>query len=180
MNHVAREAKLAKGTLYLYFDTKEELFLALLSEKIQDWLTEIADRLEQQPCQDAACLAQLFAEMAEREVQTRRLLLLLSGVRGRLPAESLQHFRRDLRQPYERLLTLMPYQRSVAYQILLHVYALIAGWQQVSDDIATTPEPHWSGSIGAFQGENHLALALEAVIERLHREAQRPSTEQPN
>lgn len=176
MSHVAKEAKLAKGTLYLYFDTKEELFLALLSEKVHDWLTELADRLEQQPCHDAAALAHLFAEVASREAQTRRLMLLLSSVRGRLSAESLQHFRRDLRQPYERLLTLLPYERSVSYQMLIHAYALVMGWQQVSDDDSLMLEPHWSGTKypgqgDRVQGERHLALALEAVIERLRHTA---------
>ncbi|MCB9763395.1 MAG: TetR family transcriptional regulator [Alphaproteobacteria bacterium] len=36
MARVARHAGLAKGTLYLYFPTKEALFLALLVERVED------------------------------------------------------------------------------------------------------------------------------------------------
>ena len=41
MSWVAREAGLAKGTLYLYFETKEELFLALLTEKMAIFFEEL-------------------------------------------------------------------------------------------------------------------------------------------
>lgn len=41
MSWVAREAGLAKGTLYLYFETKEELFLALLTEKMELFFQEL-------------------------------------------------------------------------------------------------------------------------------------------
>jgi len=41
MSWVAREAGLAKGTLYLYFETKEELFLALLTEKMETFFKEL-------------------------------------------------------------------------------------------------------------------------------------------
>ena len=47
MNQVAREAGLAKGTLYLYFDTREELFLALLTEHLRAWVGELTTRLDE-------------------------------------------------------------------------------------------------------------------------------------
>ena len=41
MSWIAREAGLAKGTLYLYFETKEELFLALLTERMETLFQEL-------------------------------------------------------------------------------------------------------------------------------------------
>ena len=37
MDEVARKAGVAKGTLYLYFRTKEELFLGLLERAFEAW-----------------------------------------------------------------------------------------------------------------------------------------------
>lgn len=42
LNAIAREAKLAKSNLYRYFKTREEIFLALLVDDIEQW----ADRSE--------------------------------------------------------------------------------------------------------------------------------------
>lgn len=41
MQQIADRAGLAKGTLFLYFDSKEHLFLALTVETLQRWLTDL-------------------------------------------------------------------------------------------------------------------------------------------
>ncbi len=41
MDDVAEKAKVAKGTLYLYFKTKEELALGVLTADTADWLTAL-------------------------------------------------------------------------------------------------------------------------------------------
>jgi AcrR family transcriptional regulator len=46
MSAVARRAGMAKGTLYLYFGSKEELFLQALVAELVDWFGEIGDWLE--------------------------------------------------------------------------------------------------------------------------------------
>ncbi len=42
---IARRAGLAKGTVYLYFKTKEEIFLNLASEELNDWLDVLDNAL---------------------------------------------------------------------------------------------------------------------------------------
>lgn len=44
-SEIASKAGLAKGTLYLYFRTKEEIYLALLAEGFANWLETIKDEL---------------------------------------------------------------------------------------------------------------------------------------
>lgn len=44
-SEIASEAGLAKGTLYLYFRTKEEIYLALLAEGFANWLGTIKGEL---------------------------------------------------------------------------------------------------------------------------------------
>jgi TetR/AcrR family transcriptional regulator len=43
---IAKQANLAKGTVYLYFSTKEEIFLALLAEEFAGLLTAIRHYLQ--------------------------------------------------------------------------------------------------------------------------------------
>ena len=45
MSGVAKAANLAKGTVYLYFKTKEELFLAVFEQHGQAWLEDITQQL---------------------------------------------------------------------------------------------------------------------------------------
>lgn len=46
MAGIAEALGLAKGTMYLYFNTKEELFLAVEEQWLADWLDQLAARLE--------------------------------------------------------------------------------------------------------------------------------------
>lgn len=41
MAHVAERTRLAKGTLYLYFTTKEELFLAVVDQELAKWFHDV-------------------------------------------------------------------------------------------------------------------------------------------
>jgi AcrR family transcriptional regulator len=45
MFEVAKRANLAKGTTYLYFQTKEELLLALLKRELENWFLELGAKL---------------------------------------------------------------------------------------------------------------------------------------
>lgn len=45
MLEVAKRANLAKGTTYLYFQTKEELLLALLTRELENWFLELGTNL---------------------------------------------------------------------------------------------------------------------------------------
>ncbi len=49
MSGVAQQAGLAKGTLYLYFKTKEELFLAILTEKVGEFFMGLSNYLRTLP-----------------------------------------------------------------------------------------------------------------------------------
>ncbi|MBK8823072.1 MAG: helix-turn-helix transcriptional regulator [Anaerolineales bacterium] len=48
MSAVAVKAKLAKGTLFLYFPTKEEMFLALMEEQLIEWFNAVDMELDLQ------------------------------------------------------------------------------------------------------------------------------------
>lgn len=46
MARLAKRAGVAKGTLYLYFETREEVLLALLHAKLERWVGELGTLLE--------------------------------------------------------------------------------------------------------------------------------------
>ena len=64
MAHLAKLAGLAKGTLYIYFDTKEELFLDLYNQVLEDWLDRFvrATNKSQSPSELPAILARISIE----------------------------------------------------------------------------------------------------------------------
>lgn len=62
MENVAETVKLAKGTLYLYFKTKEELFLSLLERAYLAWFEEIEEWIRVQQKINAVNLADFIAE----------------------------------------------------------------------------------------------------------------------
>lgn len=81
MAGVAARAGVAKGTPYLYFKTKEELFLALLERNLDDWFDALDAALGYGTGRlQATALTDLFvSSLAERPV-LRQLLALLGTV----------------------------------------------------------------------------------------------------
>jgi AcrR family transcriptional regulator len=49
ISQIARTAGVAKGTVYLYFETKEELFLAVFEDLLGEWFDDISSALESAP-----------------------------------------------------------------------------------------------------------------------------------
>ena len=76
MNEVARTANLAKGTVYLYFQTKEELFLTLFERQFDEWLDVVESRLNKltAPAETDAVVDVLV----QTTVDNRQLLRLAS------------------------------------------------------------------------------------------------------
>src|SRR6516164_8593225 len=66
MDEVARRASLAKGTLYLYFATKEELFLGLVERELWAWFDALDERLLSVPHDLDRFATQLAASITSR------------------------------------------------------------------------------------------------------------------
>jgi AcrR family transcriptional regulator len=77
MAQVADRAGLAKGTLYLYFKSKEELFLALLEDELAEWFHALDRTLAAQP---AGLPPGRLAGLIRRSLESRPLLLRLLGI----------------------------------------------------------------------------------------------------
>jgi TetR/AcrR family transcriptional regulator len=87
MLQVAQAAKLAKGTTYLYFATKEELLLALLTQELEAWFLEFGQIL------DAPNAKQLAHSLSSRPLLVRLLALQASILEQNLSFEAALAFK---------------------------------------------------------------------------------------
>lgn len=98
MASLAREAGVAKGTLYLYFSSKEEIFLALFLDEVEAWLAELEWGLVQGP---APLAAEAAAAVVVQTLCPRTRLLNLLGLlhpvlEKNLSPQAILHFKESL------------------------------------------------------------------------------------
>ncbi len=165
---IAVAAGLAKGTVYLYFATKEAIFAALIVEGWKGVLDEV-DAVFRSDCSRPEKLAS-FLKRTVAYMATNRELLRLDAlghgvVERNLEPQTLRSFKSALTQ---RLLESgavmeaameLPPGRGV--QLLMRTYALTRGlWQSLS---AEQERP--SGIPGVFQHMNFSQELTEALVE---------------
>jgi AcrR family transcriptional regulator len=176
MADVAAEAGLAKGTIYLYFQSKEELLLALLERNIDGFYLALAGMLE-----GSAPLGidQVLALM-QRKIVEPPLFLPLAGrcfgwIGEGLPVDVARPFNARMAGRLERAGAALErhFQELPAGDgvvLLRHSYALILGLWQTARGAATRYAPRPAASDGhaaAFprRGAQDLARALRALWE---------------
>ena len=187
MADVADEAGLAKGTIYLYFPSKEELLLALLERNIDAFFFALAGMLE-----GSAPLGidQILALMQRKIVEPPLFLPLAGGCFGcigqGLPVDVARPFNARMAGRLERAGTALErhFQELAAGDgvvLLRHSYALILGLWQTARGAATRYAPRPEGAAiddhaAAFarSGAQDLARALRALWEgKLNRDRSR-------
>ena len=134
---IAKQAQMAKGTIYLYFKTREEIFLVLLTEKFSLWAQYIEVSIKKIPVEASSIVEGICAYID----QDPDLLLLASTLNSILEkntdAEKLYHFRQTQTSSLEdsagKLCLLFPVlSRNSAMHLLLQGYSMILGLWQVT------------------------------------------------
>lgn len=161
MAQVAERTKLAKGTLYLYFTTKEELFLAVIDQELTKWFDEVNLRLalldpsrgepaaarprparprRGPPPKDTAVeiASILSTTLAARDAMTRLLTILHSVLEQNVSYEAALRFKLSLLAHVERTGALLErclpsLGRGRGGRTLIRMYALLIGMRQVCD-----------------------------------------------
>jgi AcrR family transcriptional regulator len=133
---VAAEAGLAKGTVYLYFATKEELFLALTEDELWSWFAEVDARLESlRACTPRHLAYQLVGALAARPMLPR-LLSWLHNVEHNLDESSARRYKQTLLERVAltgaRLETLLSLSVGEGARALLTLNALGVGLAQMA------------------------------------------------
>jgi AcrR family transcriptional regulator len=167
MSAVAATAGLAKGTTYLYFPTKEALFLALLREELGAWFDRVAAGL---PTEVPAVAAFVAGTLASEPLLLRLLGLLHLTLEANVDAEVIRPWKvwlatrlAEVGAALEAALPSLP--RGQGAVAILHLHALTVGLSQMAttttivDGVLAEPglaglrvdfEPHLAASFGAL------------------------------
>jgi AcrR family transcriptional regulator len=178
---VAADAGLAKGTTYLYFRSKESLFLSLLLEALEEWRTDAASALTQDSPEleshPHATAGKVLAASFARRPRLVRLLALYAPVlvpgAGGATVASFKESRLDLVAPLaEQLVRRLPrIDRDDGTLLILRAVALVAGLADLREDGADRPEV----ALGrTFEGE--LAASIAALLRCSRRQDRNPAT----
>ncbi len=139
MAEIAERCGLAKGTLYLYFPTKEALFLAALERGLVAWFAALGDSLGRAGKLEAPEFARLIAaSLVARESLVDLLALLRTVLEQNIEIEIALSFKRTLRdnivaggKVVEAALDgLRP---GDGVRLLLRTHALVVGLRQMAD-----------------------------------------------
>lgn len=140
---VAQKAGVAKGTFYLYFKTKEELFLAMLAEEFVDWFDEFDVGLTTIQTTQGTCSIDEFitgvgTTLANRSTLIRLIAILHAVLEQNIDFDTAYHFKQMLLARIaqtgaltEAVLSFLKPGEGVF--LMLHTYALIIGVQQLAE-----------------------------------------------
>jgi AcrR family transcriptional regulator len=139
MVEVARRARLAKGTLYLYFPTKEALLLTLLEDRLGRWLGTLESRLAKGEAElDPDGAARLVVSTLLTDEDLVRLLMILGAIlEQNVPEQRIRAFKIWLQERLARAGTALerrlPFlERWSGVRLLLHLQALVSGLGQLT------------------------------------------------
>ena len=138
MAQVAEGSGLAKGTLYLYFQSKEELFLALLERELLAWFGALRDRLGVLPTVNPDVLGAEFADSLETRRTLSDLLVILHTILERnVDASTALAFKLVLRDQLDAAGKALEFvwpelPKGSGPRTLLRMYALLIGMRQIA------------------------------------------------
>jgi AcrR family transcriptional regulator len=140
MSEIAVEAQLAKGTLFLYFPTKEALFLEILEDRLAEWLIELDAQLDSGRGRwTGTRVARIVTDtLVARDTLTRLLTLVSSVLEQNVDIERVVVFKLklvELLSPTGALLEQrLPFLTTgEGVHLLLRIYALVVGLRQLCD-----------------------------------------------
>lgn len=136
VSQVVQAAGLAKGTFYIYFKTKEELFLELMSGALKEFFEELNDSLAQKEI-DLESYVDLFARKFHKDHMLIKLGALMAGVLEQNTEEdAVKKFKMNLvgqlqkaaRSLHERFVVI---DEKQAARMILRSYAVLLGVAQL-------------------------------------------------
>lgn len=180
MADTAEEAGVAKGTLYLYFRSKEEMFLAIYTDQLNAWFDEL-DRELAHAHGDASIAAFLkfTGESLSRRPQLLKLMAILHSVLERnLDEATARRFKSWLKGRIEKTGALLegylPFLESgQGAGLLLKIDALIIGFQHLAEPSGVMREVLKSEDMALFRVdlEAQLLETLKTLLMGLAYEA---------
>jgi TetR/AcrR family transcriptional regulator, cholesterol catabolism regulator len=140
MDDIAGDARLAKGTLYLYFRSKEELFLALYARELERWFDELDAALEKnRSAASFDSVVQIMgASLKQRPAFLRLMAILHTVLERNIDQTTAVRFKTGLKERVlssgARLETCLPFLRpGQGADLLLKINALVIGFQHLAE-----------------------------------------------
>ena len=136
---VAKTSRIAKGTVYLYFGTKEAIFLELLLVELETWFATLAEPLDALQSGDVRAVADLIAEsLGERRTLRRLASLLHQTLEQNVDTETIHSFKHraleSMRPTATRLERCLPQlEAGEGLKLLLDVHAFVIGVGHMSE-----------------------------------------------
>ena len=174
MSGVASAAGVAKGTTYLYFATREALFLSLLGQHYAEWFDALDARLDSPVPDTEAWAAWVARELAARPLFLRLVAVLHTVLEQNVPLPEVLTFKRQLAQrvlrsgaALERALGLP---EGSGDRLLLWLQAIVPGLAQMAAPpppvrAAVAADAELAGFLIDFATE--LSALLAAVVHGL-------------
>ncbi|MBN1122138.1 MAG: TetR family transcriptional regulator [Anaerolineae bacterium] len=136
---VAQAAGLAKGTVYLYFSTKEELFLAVLGQHLCEWFESLREKLDRIGECEVDTLADYLGESLKGRWSMLRLFAIVHAILERnVEYDAAYRFKKLILD--QLTLTgvaihhcIPDFAMGQIMQSMLYIYALIIGMQQIAE-----------------------------------------------
>lgn len=138
MAAVAERAGIVKGTVYLYFETKEQLFLAMIGDLLTAYFDDVDAALEEGGrWSKSRVVAALVDALEGRDAFTRMITTLGSICEHNVSFEFLLVFKRLMHERFARTAALitrrLPFlDAESAARFITHVSALVTGFAQIT------------------------------------------------
>ena len=166
---IAQQSGLSKGTFYLYFKTKEEIFLQLYLHKLQEWHESVADQVNK--CPENISEVEFAEIITDYVIQNPLLLKMGSLVRGVLEENTDEKVIVETKMQIAQLLArcgqltcqnFSGVTLNQAIQIHLRIYALIFGLWQITSSPKNIRNLLKKKQIHAFEPDFH-DIVVESV-----------------
>ncbi len=150
---ISKRAGIAKGTTYLYFETKEEIFLSLTLEEIKSWFAQLMNELTdlEKPVSNDQFLTVVRRTLNERQSFYSLISLMHLILEKNVSYAQALQFKRTLLslmlEASNLIEAALPYLlKGEGVKILTQLHCLLLGWSQMTetspviDQVLTEPD----------------------------------------
>ncbi len=140
---VAKQSGIAKGTVYLYFKTKEALFLALQAQAFTAWFDEIDQQLAKRAHSPKPDQVEDIAHLIVTSLEKHQILVKLISISNTILEHNIDY---DTATSFKRLLlqrvsttgplleACLPHlEAGEGIRLLLHTHALVIGLKHMAE-----------------------------------------------
>ncbi len=139
MSMISKRAGIAKGTIYIYFETKEEIFLSLSLDELRSWLTQLMTELSDvsKPVSNDQFLQIVRRTLSERQSLYSLISLMHLILEKNVSYKQALHFKRTLLSLMVDVSGLveaaLPYMvKGDGVKLLMQLHCLLLGWSQMT------------------------------------------------